>query len=165
MQDCKDEVEVTMRASVLNVTPEDDAAETAEEVIEAANVVSETDTAPEDAVEMAEAEPEAETVDPELVAAGEKVFGKCKACHQVGDGAKNRVGPVLNGIVGADIAAVDGFRYSKVLEDMDGEWTEEALAAFLADPRGFAKGTKMSFAGLRKEDEIAAVTAYLSTFE
>jgi cytochrome c len=103
--------------------------------------------------------------DPELVAAGEKVFGKCKACHQVGDGAKNRSGPVLNGVVGADIASVDGFKYSKVLSEMEGAWTEEALAGFLANPRGYAKGTKMSFAGLKKEDDIAAVTAYLSTFE
>ena len=164
MENCKDSVEITMRASVLNVTPEDEAAAEAEEVIEAAAAVTETEAPVEEVVEAVE-EPAAEGVDPALVAQGEKVFGKCKACHQVGDDAKNRVGPVLNGIVGADIAAVDGFNYSNALADMDGAWTEETLAAFLADPRGFAKGTKMSFAGLRKEDEIAAVTAYLSTFE
>ncbi|WP_439124161.1 c-type cytochrome [Marivita sp.] len=164
MENCKDSVEITMRATVLNVTPEDEASATAEEVIEVAAAVTETDAAPEAVVE-AVAEPTADAVDPALVAAGEKVFGKCKACHQVGDGAKNRSGPVLNGVVGADIAAVDGFKYSKVLSEMDGAWTEEALAGFLANPRGYAKGTKMSFAGLKKEEDIAAVTAYLSTFK
>ena len=165
MENCKDSVEITMRASVLNVTPEDEAAETAEEVIEAAAVASETEAEPEVAAVVAEAEPAADAVDPALVAAGEKVFGKCKACHQVGDGAKNRVGPILNGIVGADIASVDGFKYSKTLEGMDGAWTADSLAAFLEDPRGFAKGTKMSFAGLKSAEDIAAVTAYLASFE
>ncbi|WP_292291777.1 c-type cytochrome [Marivita sp.] len=165
MENCKDSVEITMRASVLNVTPEDEAAETAEEVIEAAAVASETEAEPEVAAAVAEAEPAADAVDPALVAAGEKVFGKCKACHQVGDGAKNRVGPILNGIVGADIASVDGFKYSKTLEGMDGAWTADSLAAFLEDPRGFAKGTKMSFAGLKSAEDIAAVTAYLASFE
>ncbi|SHG88079.1 c-type cytochrome [Marivita hallyeonensis] len=148
MSDCKDSVEITMRASVLNVTPEDEAS---------------ADTGEAEVVQVAAAAEPA--VDPALVEAGEKVFGKCKACHQVGEGAKNRSGPILNGILGADIASVDGFRYSKTLAEMDGVWTEEALAGFLADPRGYAKGTKMSFAGLKKEDDIAAVTAYLSTFE
>ena len=165
MENCKDSVEITMRASVLNVTPEDEATETAEEVIEAAAVASETEAEPEVAAVVAEAEPAADAVDPALVAAGEKVFGKCKACHQVGDSAKNRVGPILNGIVGADIASVDGFKYSKTLEGMDGAWTADSLAAFLEDPRGFAKGTKMSFAGLKSAEDIAAVTAYLASFE
>ena len=164
MENCKESVEITMRATVLDVTPEEEGAEAAAEeapVVQTAAV--------EEPAAEAEAEPVAVVADagpdPELVAAGEKVFGKCKACHQVGDGAKNRSGPVLNGVVGADIASVDGFKYSKVLSEMDGAWTEEALAGFLANPRGYAKGTKMSFAGLKKEDDIAAVTAYLSTFE
>ncbi|MCR9158391.1 MAG: c-type cytochrome [Rhodobacteraceae bacterium] len=164
MENCKDSVEITMRATVLDVTPEEDGAEAA---------TGETAVVQTAAVEepAAEAEPVAAAVvadagpDPELVAAGEKVFGKCKACHQVGDGAKNRSGPALNGIVGSDIAAVDGFKYSKTLAEMEGAWTAETLAAFLADPRGYAKGTKMSFAGLKKEEDIAAVTAYLATFE
>ncbi|OSQ48183.1 c-type cytochrome [Marivita geojedonensis] len=166
MENCKDSVEITMRATVLDVTPEEEGAAAA---TEAAPVVQEA--AAEPVAEAAEAAPvevaaEADAgADPELVAAGEKVFGKCKACHQVGDGAKNRSGPVLNGVVGADIAAVDGFKYSKTLSEMDGTWTPETLAAFLADPRGYAKGTKMSFAGLKSEEDIAAVTAYLSTFK
>ncbi|MCR9109406.1 c-type cytochrome [Marivita sp. XM-24bin2] len=166
MENCKDSVEITMRATVLDVTPDEEASTEAEEMIEAAAAVTETDAQPEaEAVAEAAEESASDAVDPALVAAGEKVFGKCKACHQVGDGAKNRSGPVLNGVVGADIASVDGFKYSKTLAEMEGDWTPEALAAFLANPRGYAKGTKMSFAGLKKEEDIAAVTAYLSTFE
>lgn len=100
--------------------------------------------------------------------AGEKVFRKCKSCHQVGEGAQNRVGPALNGIVGGAAGAVEGFKYSNVMQERAAEgliWTEEELAAFLASPRDYMKGTKMSFAGLRKEDDVANVIAYMATFE
>ncbi|MGR3273395.1 MFS transporter [Thalassococcus profundi] len=150
MQNCKDSVEITMRATVLDVTPE----ETAEEAAPAAEEAA-AEPAPEAAVE------ETAAVDPELAAAGEKVFRKCSACHQVGEGAKNRAGPQLNGIVGRDIGGVDGFRYSGTMADHGGVWDEATLAAFLADPRGTFKGTKMAFAGLKKEDDVAAVIAYL----
>lgn len=99
--------------------------------------------------------------------AGEKVFRKCQACHAVGEGAENKVGPQLNGVVGRTIASVEDFSYSDVLSEMGAEgkaWTPEELAAFLEKPRDYAKGTKMSFAGLRKEDERADVIAYLATF-
>ncbi|MFN3208041.1 MAG: c-type cytochrome [Roseovarius sp.] len=99
--------------------------------------------------------------------AGEKVFRKCQACHAVGEDAKNKVGPVLNGIVGATIASNEEFKYSDALAEMGAEgkeWTPEELAAFLEKPRDYAKGTKMTFAGLRKEDERADVIAYLATF-
>ena len=101
-------------------------------------------------------------------AAGEKIFKKCKACHQVGDGAKNRVGPMLNGIVSNEIASVDGFKYSKAFKAKKDEglvWTGEELDAFLTKPKKYLKGTKMSFAGLKKEDQRADVIAYLLTFE
>ena len=101
-------------------------------------------------------------------AAGEKVFRKCKACHQVGDKAKNRVGPMLNGIVGNEIASLDGFKYSKACKAKKTEglvWTEEVLDAYLTKPRKFIKGTRMSFAGLKKEADRANVIAYLLTFE
>jgi len=151
MENCKDAVEITMRATVLDVTPE----ETAEEEAAVQDTSEpETETAEAETVEMA-------AVDPELVAAGEKVFRKCSACHQVGEGAKNRAGPQLNGIVGRDIGGVDGFRYSGTMADHGGVWDEATLAAFLADPRGTFKGTKMAFAGLKKEDDVAAVIAYL----
>lgn len=100
-------------------------------------------------------------------AAGEKVFRKCQACHAVGVDAKNKVGPILNGVVGRTVAAVEGFKYSDVLVELAAAgtaWTPEELDAFLAKPRNYAKGTKMSFAGLRKEADRANVIAYLATF-
>ena len=98
--------------------------------------------------------------------AGEKVFRKCMACHAVGEGAENKVGPVLTGIVGAPVAANEDFDYSDVLAEMGAEgkeWTPEELAAFLEKPRDYAKGTKMAFAGLRKEEERMNVIAYLAS--
>lgn len=160
MDNCKDEVKITMRARVLDVTPD-------EEKAEAAPVEAET-------VAVAEPEPAAEpeapvvaAVDPALIAAGEKVFKKCKACHQVGEGAKNRVGPQLNGVMGRAAGSVEDFRYSPALKDKVAEglvWTPETLAAFLANPRGYMKGTKMSFAGLKSEEDQAAIAAYLASF-
>ncbi|WP_299848895.1 cytochrome c family protein [uncultured Roseovarius sp.] len=99
---------------------------------------------------------------------GEKVFKKCKACHAVGDGAKNKVGPILNGIVGAPAGANADFKYSDALKTMaEGGlvWDAESLSAFLTKPKDFMDGTKMSFAGLRKEADVANVIAYLETFQ
>ena len=101
-------------------------------------------------------------------AEGEKVFRKCKACHAVGEDAKNKVGPQLNGIVGAEIASVEGFNYSDAFMEKKAEglvWDEATLDAYLAKPRDFIAKTKMSFAGLRKEDEREDVIAYLKQFE
>lgn len=98
---------------------------------------------------------------------GERVFRKCQACHAVGEGAENKVGPVLNNVVGREVASVEGFNYSSALTDLKEAgtvWSEEELAAFLEKPRNYAKGTKMAFAGLRKEEERANVIAYLATF-
>ena len=164
MADCKDSVEITMRARVLDVTPEEAVA--TEAVVEEAAAEP---VAAEPVVEAA-AEPVVETValDPELVAKGAKVFKKCKACHKVGEGAKNSTGPILNGIFGATAGMVEGFKYSKPMlaAGEDGlVWDEEALAAFLTKPRKFMKGTKMSFAGLRKERDIEAVVSYLRSFD
>jgi cytochrome c len=100
-------------------------------------------------------------------AAGEKVFRKCQACHAVGEGAENKVGPVLNGVIDRPVASVDGFGYSDVLTGLAEAgkvWTPEELAAFLEKPRDYAKGTKMSFPGLRKEEDRMNVIAYLATF-
>jgi len=95
------------------------------------------------------------------------VFNKCKACHAVGEGAANKVGPQLNGIIGAAAGQVEGFKYSDALIEAAAGglvWDDESLAAFLAKPKDFMKGTKMSFAGLKKEDEIENVIAYLQGF-
>ncbi len=100
-------------------------------------------------------------------AKGEKVFKKCKACHDVGPEAKNKVGPNLTGVVGRHIAIEEGFSYSDAmtaLGEKDGTWTPEELSAFLTKPRDFVKGTKMSFVGLSKDEDRADVIAYLATF-
>ena len=99
-------------------------------------------------------------------AKGEKVFNKCKACHAVGETAKNKVGPVLNGIVGAQAGQNPDFKYSEALLAKASEgliWDEQSLEAFLRDPKELIPGSKMSFAGLRKDDEIANLIAYLAT--
>lgn len=99
---------------------------------------------------------------------GERVFKKCKACHQVGEDAKNRVGPMLNGIVGSAAGGVEGFKYSSALTEAAGgglTWTEENMAEFLTKPKKFMPGTKMTFAGLRKEADRANVIAFLMQYE
>ncbi|MBE0412723.1 c-type cytochrome [Yoonia sp.] len=162
MENCKDSVEITMHASVIDVTPD-----TEETAIQAAVI----ETAPEPAAEpetaVAEAAEAPHAADPALIAAGEAAFRQCQACHQVGDGAVNRTGPVLNGMLGRTIGSVDGFRYSNVFADAAGAgeiWTEERLSAFLANPRQAMSGTRMSFRGVRDDDEIAALIAYLESF-
>lgn len=101
-------------------------------------------------------------------AAGEKVFNKCKACHAVGEGATNKVGPQLNGVVGRKAASVEGFNYSPALKKAGEEGlvlTEENIAKWVANPKAFVPGNKMSFVGLNKEDEVKDVVAYLAQFD
>lgn len=101
-------------------------------------------------------------------AKGEKVFRKCRACHQVGPEAKSRVGPVLNGIVGRPFGSIEGFKYSKAIGAKAEEgavWTHEELDQFLTKPRKHLKGTSMGFAGLKKESDRQDVIAYLATFD
>ncbi len=97
--------------------------------------------------------------------AGKKVFKKCKACHMVGPKAKKRSGPVLNGIVGREAATVEGFKYSKAMKAAEITWDEENLAMFLKKPKKMIKGTKMGFAGLKKDEQIADIIAYLAKFD
>ena len=100
-------------------------------------------------------------------AKGEKVFRKCKACHAVGEDAKNKVGPLLNGIVDREAASEADFTYSPAMEQASADglvWTAGQLDAFLEKPKEFVDGTKMAFAGLRKEQDRANVIAYLATF-
>lgn len=99
------------------------------------------------------------------VKAGEKVFKKCKACHMVGPKAKNRVGPVLNGIVGRESAQVEGYKYSKAMRAAELTWDAETLANYLKNPRKAVKGTKMAFAGLKKDADLENITAYLAQFD
>ena len=99
--------------------------------------------------------------------AGEKVFGECKSCHQVGEGARNRVGPHLNALFGRAAAGLEGFRYSASLQraGTNGlEWHADTLHAYIENPRAFASGTRMNYRGLKDEKDRADLIAYLRTF-
>jgi cytochrome c len=93
-------------------------------------------------------------------AQGEKVFNQCKACHAV-DEPQNKVGPHLVGIFGRPAGSVEDFKYSDALKESGITWNEETLSAFLADPRGYIKGNRMAYAGLKKDEDIANLLAYL----
>lgn len=98
---------------------------------------------------------------------GEDVFRKCQACHAVGPGAKNRVGPVLNDLFGRKPGTIEGFAYSagnKKAGENGLVWTEETLFKYLEDPRAFVPGTTMAFAGLKDEQDRRDVIAYLKQF-
>ena len=98
-------------------------------------------------------------------AAGEKVFAKCRVCHQIGEGAKTAVGPELNGVVGRKAGSVPGYSYSTANKSSGITWDEATLKRYLKDPRGVVPGTKMLFPGLSKEKDIDDVIAYLRQFE
>ncbi len=157
MENCKDKVEITAYASVLDVTPDEKkATEPVPAVV--ADAVPAAEPAP--AVEVA-------SVDPALIASGEKVFKKCAACHKVGEGAKNGVGPMLNGVVGRAAGAVEGYKYSAAMADAGANgtvWDPATLDTYLTNPKTAIPKNKMSFAGLPKPEDRAAVIAYLGSF-
>ena len=95
---------------------------------------------------------------------GEKVFKKCAACHSIAKGGKNAIGPALYNVVGRKTAVVEDYKYSKALASFDKEWTFEELNGYLIKPAKWIKGTKMAFAGLRKEKDRASVILYLNKF-
>jgi len=98
---------------------------------------------------------------------GKKVFRKCQACHQIGEDAKNRVGPILNDVIERRAGTLEDFKYSDAMTEAGEEgliWTHENIAEYLNKPRDFIPGNKMTFAGLRKEDDIEDVIAFLETF-
>lgn len=92
---------------------------------------------------------------------GQKVARKCAACHTFDEGGANRVGPNLWGVVNKDVGSHEGYSYSSAMADLGGEWTYEKLDAFLADPKGYVSGTKMSFAGIKDPEDRADLIAYL----
>jgi len=117
---------------------------------------------------IASAEPEVEVPISELlltasVDKGMKVAKKCAACHEFAQGAANKVGPALWGVVGRDIGSHAGFVYSGALSGLEGNWTAEKLNGFLENPKKYAEGTSMAFAGLRKPSDRADVIAYLQS--
>ena len=93
---------------------------------------------------------------------GKKVFKKCAACHSINKGGKNNIGPALYNVVGRKIGAINDYKYSKALSEYGKEWTFEELNGYLIKPAKWIKGTKMSFAGLRKEKDRASVIKYLN---
>ncbi len=152
--------------------PEAAPEETTEVVTEEA-----TETVTEEATETVTEEATETVVEPETPAptglaallaaadtdAGKKVFRKCKACHGFDKGGKNKVGPNLWDIVGRPVAGGGGFKYSGALGEIGGNWSYEALDAFLASPKTFAKGTKMSFSGVKDEIDRANLIAWMRT--
>ena len=95
---------------------------------------------------------------------GEKVFLKCKACHQIGEGAKDAVGPVLNGVVGRKAGTYPDYSYSDANKNSGLTWDETTLTEYLKNPRAKVPGTKMIFPGLPKDEDISNVIAYLKQF-
>ena len=96
------------------------------------------------------------------IVSGEKIFKKCAACHSVNKGGANKIGPALYNVVGRKVGYVADYKYSKTLASYDKEWTFEELNGFLIKPATYLKGTKMSYAGLRKEADRASVINYLN---
>ena len=96
------------------------------------------------------------------VASGEKIFKKCAACHSIVKGGKNKIGPALYNVVGRKVGAVSDYKYSKALAGYEKSWTFEELNGYLIKPAKWIKGTKMAFAGLRKEKDRASVIKYLN---
>ena len=96
------------------------------------------------------------------LATGEKVFKKCAACHSIAKGGKNAIGPALYNVVSRKVGSIDDYKYSKALSEYGKEWTFEELNGYLIKPAKWIKGTKMAFAGLRKEKDRASVILYLN---
>jgi len=96
------------------------------------------------------------------IASGEKIFKKCAACHSIVKDGKNKIGPALYNVVGRQVGGVNDYKYSKALLAYEKNWTFEELNGFLIKPAKYIKGTKMSYAGLRKEKDRASVILYLN---
>ena len=97
-------------------------------------------------------------------AAGEKAFSVCKACHKVGEGAKNGVGPTLNGVVGRAAGSVEGYKYSDAMKNSGLTWDEANLAEYLKNPKAKSEGNKMMYAGVKDDTKLADIIAYLGQF-
>ena len=99
------------------------------------------------------------------VAAGEQSFKKCLPCHAVGEDAKNKVGPVLNGLDGRKSGTIEGYNYTEANKNSGITWSEDAFREYIKDPRAKIPGTKMVFAGVKNDNEITSLWAYLKQFD
>jgi cytochrome c len=99
------------------------------------------------------------------VAAGEASFKKCLACHSIGDGAKNKVGPVLNGLDGRHSGSAEGYSYSDANKNSGITWSKDQFLEYIKDPKAKIPGTKMAFAGIKNEKEAGDLWAYISSFD
>ncbi|MCZ8260207.1 MAG: cytochrome c family protein [Beijerinckiaceae bacterium] len=96
--------------------------------------------------------------------AGGRVFAQCRTCHQIGEGAKNGVGPQLNGLFGRKAGSVEGYSYSNAYKALDKVWSEENFSVYIKDPRGVTPGTKMVYPGLKDEAQIKNLVAFLNQY-
>ena len=97
--------------------------------------------------------------------AGKTSFYKCLACHAVGEGAKNKVGPVLNGLDGRKSGSIEGYSYSDANKNSGITWNKETFLEYIKDPKGKIPGTKMVFAGIKNENEANSLWAYISQYD
>jgi cytochrome c len=98
------------------------------------------------------------------VANGEKTFGVCRACHQIGPTAKNMIGPELNGVIGRKAGSVEGYNYSEANKNSGITWDEESFTSYIKDPRAKIPGTKMIFIGVKDEQKIKDLIAFLKQY-
>jgi cytochrome c len=97
--------------------------------------------------------------------AGERVFAQCRACHQVGETAKNLVGPQLNGMFGRKSGTVEGYSYTEANKNSNITWDEKTFSEYIVDPKGNIPGTKMAFAGIKNPQQVTDLIAYLKQFD
>ena len=100
----------------------------------------------------------------QYISAGERSWNKCRACHQVGETARNGVGPQLNGLFGRHSGAVEGYSYSVANKNSGITWDEAVFADYIKDPKAKIPGTKMVFPGIKNEQEVKDLTAFLTRF-
>ncbi|WP_315729667.1 MULTISPECIES: cytochrome c-550 CycA [unclassified Bradyrhizobium] len=101
----------------------------------------------------------------EDLAAGKTSFNKCLPCHSIGEGAKNKVGPELNGLDGRKSGTVEGYNYSDANKNSGITWNEAQFKEYIKDPKAKIPGTKMTFAGIKNENEVNNLWAYISSFD
>jgi len=97
--------------------------------------------------------------------AGERVYAQCRACHQVGENAKNLVGPQLNGMFGRKTGTVEGYNYTDANKNANITWDEKTFSEYIVDPKGKIPGTKMAFAGLKNPQQVTDLIAFLKQFD